>query len=175
MISLIELPGVRGVEDVLVINRGARVSTDWDLAARIDKVSVDVFGISRSDTEFVWPRWVFDISYDDLPDEKKGELEDLYNEWLEAYDIDENGEDKIAQFRQMGWSVTDGSDSLLLCLPHYERQIIAVTKGLMGKNIVDIRASMWEARLRNGRPSRSDPQRARLNKQFLELGLRPKR
>lgn len=174
MIRLRDVLGVQGIEDTERLNRAARVSNDHDLSARIAKVSREAFGLVESETGFEYPAWVAEREDGDLSEAELERLGDEWVAWEAQFDLSDRP-NRIAAWAASGWDVTDPDGNVLLCLPHFWRQMVCVSKGLRGRSLQDVATDAWAARLKpTASPTISPEQKVR-NQAFLGLGARRSR
>lgn len=174
MIRLRDVPGVQGIEDAERLNRAARVSNDHDLSRRIAEVSLKAFGIGPGDADFHYPEFALTKEWHELSSDEEGLLYAAMDEWEAHFDVCYT-QDEQAAWSAMGWDVTGPDGEVLLCLPHFKRLMVCVSKGLRGRSVEAVATDAWAARLRpSGPPSVSLEQRAR-NAAFLSLSQRGRR
>lgn len=125
IIRLRDLPGVAEIERDLC-NTNAWAKEKDDLPARIDAVSLRLFGITESDTDFDG------FPDDECTDEEWEEAERREAEWnLHFAFTDWDYASVEPLWLAAGWDVTDGNGNELKSVDKFNCQIMAVLKNLI--------------------------------------------
>jgi hypothetical protein len=125
IIKLRDLPGVAAIERDLN-NTNAWAKEKDDLPARINAVSLSLFGITEADTDFDG------FPENEFTDEEWEEAEKRAAEWNLNFDfMDFDYADVEPVWLAAGWDVTDGNGNELISVGKFGCQIIAVLKNLI--------------------------------------------
>lgn len=174
MIVLRNLPPIRSVQNLILLNRGRRAREDHEVAERLSQASVEIFGITHAETLMAIPEWVFETDPEDFSDPRWPELSDAEDAWEAPHRtfrlLDEA--EQAEWLLGVGIDVSEAED----CLEGLQRQIIHVLEGRGGKSLSQVEAEAWAAGLASvsRRPSPS-PEQIERNKKMLALGQRKPR
>jgi hypothetical protein len=139
---LIDLPGIRYLENEMVLNNRSRVRDDAVFVAQCNGVTLNLFNVTVRQTSYRHPEGLSPQEYD---------LEEEIDRH-EAYFVDPRSTDaaKILRFHNLGWDITDDLKRILQSFDYVSRQLEAAIHRLGDATLPDfdqIAANDWGARL----------------------------
>jgi hypothetical protein len=146
MQKLIDLPGVRDLENLSVLNNRARVD-DQERAAfqsRCDNVSIAIFGVAQEDTYFFAPDAFFEDDFD--PDAARAIIQQC-NDNEAQYHVESLTHDRevVQYLKTLGWDLSDDYGRPLHVLAYFARLVEGFAKGIVGKSdaLGEAKAEGW--------------------------------
>jgi len=129
---LIDLPGVRALENKLVMERVSRNQHLDGFRNACEDVSFDLFGITRGDVfEEFGKAYLRDHPEKDVVEL---DLDDLQEAYKATYKTESLGweEDKVEFLKSLGWDLTNDRGTALSITDYFCRQVEAVATGRAG-------------------------------------------
>lgn len=142
---------IRDIPSIVVLERKLLFTNlpsqlDAELEGLVDRISIEIFGITVEQTQFQFPE-----NYDDLPRNSDEWLliNDVYGEHEQHYITSDCGdEDAAVILMLLGLDFYDENGNPLRCIRYLKRQAEIAAKGKMGK-LPDMTA-IYEARREDG-------------------------